>query len=282
MLHQRLLLLCDARNNIELQPSLEAPATIRSMTRAFARVGTPKLIVSDNHKTYKANSVQTYARNRGIEWRFILQQSPHWGGFYERMNSLIKRALNKSLRNTQVSYEEFETILIEIEAMINSRPLCYVYEDDMAEPLTPSHLIYGRRLNSVKEIRPVDTQASMFDDNLPSKRVRYMNSLLNRFWERFCSEYLTELRERETTSAQGTPDLSVGDVVLIKENNVSRMEWPLGRVIRLVTSEDGVVRGAVLQTKDGVRKRPVNKLCPLEIKRQDDAGITKGVESCSR
>ena len=113
---------------------------------------------------------------------------------------------------------------------------------------------------------------------MPSKRVRYVDSLLNRFWERFRSEYLTSLRERETTTSQRTPNLKIGDVVLIKENNVSRMEWPLGRVIRLITSEDEVTRGAVLQTKYGVRKRPINKLCPMEI-RQDDSETTESVDT---
>ena len=252
--------------HIELQPSLKAAATIRSMKRTFARVGTPKLIVSDNHKTFKSASVRAYARNRMIEWRNILPLSPHWGGFYERINSIIKRALRSSLRNTHVNYEEMETLLIEIEAIINSRPLCYVYEDEVAEPLTPSHLIYGRRLKG-KDIQPNNQIRP--DDNSPSKRVRYLDGLLNNFWERFKSEYLTNLQERDVGPANPNVNLKVGDIVLIKEDNVARMEWVMGRVLRLVTSEDGITRGAVLQTKDGTRKRPVTKLCPFEIQPED-------------
>ena len=249
--------------HIELQPSLDAAATVRSMKRTFARVGTPKLIISDNHKTFKASSVRAYVKNRLIEWRYILPLSPHWGGFYERMNSIIKRALRKSLRNTHVTYEELETILTEIEAVINSRPLCYVYEDETAEPLTPSHLIHGRRLRG-KDIQA--TRQILPDDNSPSKRVRYLDRLLDSFWERFQNEYLTSLQERQAGAVNiANLELKVGDIVLIKEKNVSRMEWLMGRVLRLITSEDGITHGAVLQTRNGVRKRPVTKLCPLEI-----------------
>ena len=259
--------------HIELQPSLEAAATVRSMKRTFARVGTPNLIVSDNHKTFKSASVRAYAKNRQIEWRYILPLSPHWGGFYERVNSIIKRALRATLRNTHVDYEELETILIDIEAVINSRPLCYVYEDEVAEPLTPSHLIYGRRLKG-RETQP--TNQILPDDNSPSKRVRYLNRLLDNFWERFQAEYLTNLQERSSGTANDSSlKLKVGDVVLIKEKNVARMERVMGHVMRLVTSEDGVTRGAVLRTKDGERKRPITKLCPLEIQSSDDTRESK-------
>ena len=154
--------------------------------------------MSDNHKTFKSASVRAYAKNRQIEWRYILPLSPHWGGFYERINSINKRALHATLRNTHVDYEELETILIDIEAVINSRPLCYVYEDEVAEPLTPSHLIYGRRLKG-RETQP--TSQILPDDNSPSKRVRYLNRLLDNFWERFQAEYLTNLQERSSGTA---------------------------------------------------------------------------------
>lgn len=80
-------------------------------------------------------------------WRFNLEKAPWWGGFYERMVKGVKRCLRKTLGNARLSYNELLTVVIEIEGTLNVRPLTYVYEEgDSEEPLTPSHLMYGRRL----------------------------------------------------------------------------------------------------------------------------------------
>ena len=111
--------------HLELQPNVEAISTIRSMRRTFARVGTPALLISDNHKTYRAKKTQDFALKHNIKWRNILNLAPNWGGFYERMNSTIKNALRKTLKNAHLDYEELETIVIEIESVMNSRPLMW-------------------------------------------------------------------------------------------------------------------------------------------------------------
>ena len=144
-----LFLCCVTRMiHLEIQPDLEASTTIRGMQGTFARVGIPSLLISDNHKTYRSEKIRNFAREKGIKWRNILDLSPNWGGFYERMNSTIKIALRKTSKNARLSYEELETVVAEIEAVINSRPLSYLHDEDILEPLTPSHLMYGRRLKT--------------------------------------------------------------------------------------------------------------------------------------
>ena len=125
--------------HLELQPHLDTAPCIRAMKRTFARVGYPKRLISDNYKTFRSKGLKTFAANKNIEWKHILELSPHWGGFYERLNRLIKRALRKTLGRAKLSYEEVETVLIEID----SRPLCYVHDNDLSETLTPSHLMFG-------------------------------------------------------------------------------------------------------------------------------------------
>ena len=61
---------------------------------------------------------------------------------------MITGALWKTLKNVRLNYEELETIVLEIEAVVNSRPLSYLHDDELLEPLTPSHLMYGRRLKT--------------------------------------------------------------------------------------------------------------------------------------
>ena len=73
-------------------------------------------------------------------------RAPWWGGFFERMVLSVKRCLEKTLGNVRVMYEEFETSLIEVEGILNSPPLMYLYED-LEEPLTPASLRIGRRLH---------------------------------------------------------------------------------------------------------------------------------------
>jgi hypothetical protein len=74
----------------------------------------------------------------GITWKFILEKAPWWGGYYERMVKLVKQSLRKVLGRAQLRYEEFMTVPTEIEGVLNSRPITYVYPDLTEEPLTPS------------------------------------------------------------------------------------------------------------------------------------------------
>ena len=167
--------------HLEIQPNLEASATLRAMKRTFSRVGKPKLIISDNHKTFKAKLVKNFASMQSIKWKHIHELAPHWGGFYERMNTTIKGALRKTLRSSRLTYEELETIVVEIECIINSRPLCYLYDEEIDEPLTPSHLMYGRRLLTVNHNVPDENEI----ETKPKERYEYLKRIMIQFWKMF-------------------------------------------------------------------------------------------------
>ena len=116
------------------------------------------MILSDNVQNFKTSKnilkeifdsekVKSYLLQKKIDWDFIHAKSPWWGGFYERLIQVVKRVLRKLLRNTRLSYEELLTILTESECTINSRPLTDMTSDEFdGVPLTPSHLLYGRRI----------------------------------------------------------------------------------------------------------------------------------------
>ena len=78
------------------------------------------------------------------------------------------------------------TVVTEIEGIQNTRPLCYIYDDSTDTIITPSHLIYGRNL--LTKI-PSDTDFLW-------RRFKHIQTLINRFWKSWTSDYLTELRER--------------------------------------------------------------------------------------
>ena len=86
----------------------------------------------------------------------------------------------------KLSYDELLTAIVEAEAVINSRPLTYVSMDDLDEPLTPAHLLTGRRVLSLPDY--LSHGCEDIDDIEPElldKRARHLNVTLNRFWERW-------------------------------------------------------------------------------------------------
>ena len=252
--------------HLELTMDLDKYSFIRAFDRFMSRKGRPKIVISDNAKTFKANEVKRYFSELNVQQKFILPASPWWGGFYERMVRTVKSCLRKSLGKSLVTYEQLETIMCKIESIINSRPLTYVSEDDMCELLTPFHLLFGRNINtlSTSEISEVE----------PTKRVRYLSCLLHTFWKRFVSDYLQELRQIHVyrkSNIESQQKLLAGDVVLIKDDQpLPRYRWKIGKVENLIVGKDGVTRGANLRVLSATGKasscyRPVQKLIPFEI-----------------
>ena len=219
------LFTCASTRNVhlELTPDLGVDALIRCLKRFMARRGVMELVISDNFKTFISEDVKAFLSKERIKWNFILPKAPWWGGFYERLIRIVKECLRKTLGKARLTYEELETLLLEVEMVINSRPLTYLNNETM-ESLTPSHLVIGRRLLSRRdEEGNVDDDYDRNNDEL-NKRFEYLNTLLKHYWSRFNSEYLSELRERHINSSKGSKTdmntLIIGDVVLIKDDLV--------------------------------------------------------------
>ena len=208
--------------HLELAPNLEADAFLRCLRRFFNRRGKPSLLIDDNATTFKAKSVKSFLFQHGIEHSPILPASPWWGGFYERLVRSVKTPLKKVVGTAKLNYEEMETCLIEIEGIINTRPLTYLYEDDVSEPLTPSHLLMGRNLSTTPE--PTSESATTTNDHeAMTNRFKYIQSVLRSSWKNFRHHYLTELREHHMYTRQKTnanAGLKLGDVVVIKDDDV--------------------------------------------------------------
>jgi hypothetical protein len=115
--------------------------------------------MTDKAKTFKSAShdiqrikrspeVQGFLANKGISWQYITERAPWHGGCWERMVKSTKCCLKKVLGRTSLNFEALRTILVEVETTINNRPLTYMYDDTegVSYPLTPSDLIYGRKI----------------------------------------------------------------------------------------------------------------------------------------
>jgi len=94
------------------------------LRRFFGRRGLPTLLISDNRKTFKDAEVKKFVLNRNIDWKFNVPTASWWGGFFDVCVKLVKRCLKKVhvLENAKLSYEELESVLIEAEEVLNSRP----------------------------------------------------------------------------------------------------------------------------------------------------------------
>ena len=81
------------------------------------------------HEVLASESVQTYATNHNIVWRFAVELVPWMGGFYERVIGIVKKSIKKSMGRACLSLDQLYTIITEIEAVVNEQPLVYVGEE---------------------------------------------------------------------------------------------------------------------------------------------------------
>ena len=140
------------------------------------------------------------------------------------------QCLKKAVGSPRLTYEELNTVLVEIEAVLNSRPLTYIYEDDVEVLLTPSHLFCGRRLLDTPEqgYEPKD-QDVLLDQKDMIAQTKGSEAVVDHFWKRWSKEYLVDLREHQKTHVQKQqPGIGVGDVVLIEDNAEKQNDWGLG------------------------------------------------------
>jgi hypothetical protein len=275
--------------HLDVVVDLSTPSFIRSFKRFTARRGLPIQMLSDNGKTFKAaakyikgvmtdQTVKQYLSDQRVNWRFNMERAAWWGGVFERMIGCMKRCLRKMIGRATLTYEELLTAVTEVEMVLNSRPLSFVSPQDHEEPLTPSHLLTGRRLlglpDNLCHETSLDTDFEL-NPNLINKRMRHLNRTLEHFWKRWKSEYLIGLRETHKASGRTTdPCISIGDVVVVHDDSKKRGFWSLGKVEELIHGTDGHVRGAVLSTYVGGNqtkflRRSISHLYPLEVNAND-------------
>ena len=128
----------------DMDPGGSSGGFLRGFKRFIARKGIPDVVIHHNFKTFTSVVVKKFMLMQGIRQNFILPLAPWWGGFYERLVRTVKVCLNKTLGKSFVTFEELQTILCEIEMVINNRPLAYVSDDDMDEALAPYQQMHGR------------------------------------------------------------------------------------------------------------------------------------------
>lgn len=260
--------------HLELVTTLSSEGFILALKRFISRRGKPLQIFSDNGRNFVgaakefthslnkcSDDLQNFSSENHIEFKFIPPYSPHFGGLWEAGVKSCKHHIARAIGNAHLTYEEFSTVLAQIEAVLNSRPIYPMSSDpDDFTPLTPGHFLIGRPLTAPAE-RDVMTVATH-----SLSRYRRIEQLRQHFWARWSSEYVPELQKRSKWKTTKEA-LSPNTLVLLKDDNMPPLKWRLGRILTVFPGKDGVPRVASIRTATGVIERAFSKICPLPVPR---------------
>lgn len=259
--------------HIELVSDLTTEAFIGALRRFIARRGICSEIYCDNGSNFigaatqltelykflneNANTISNSLLTDRISFKFIPPSSPHFGGLWEAAVKSTKFHLKRVTNGQILTIEEMSTLLTEIEAVLNSRPICILSSDEL-DYITPGHFLIGRPTTQLP--------SKDFKDIKPSKLNRWqlIQQMAQHFWERWQQEYLTNLQNRSKWHKK-QKNVEIGDIVAIKDNNLAISKWSLGRIIEVHPGPDNNIRVVTLKTTNGILKRPIHKLCLLPV-----------------
>ncbi|XP_065361967.1 uncharacterized protein LOC135955547 [Calliphora vicina] len=231
------------------------------------RRGVPIRIRSDRGTNFVGASKEDFVRletqlgdectRRGIEWVFNTPADPSAGGVWERMVRAVKNVLAFTLKEKSPKLDTLNSLLIEAENLVNSRPLTHLPIDSSdSEPLTPNHFLLGSP--NIVQTAAVEEKVCL------RKQWHILQQLKQTFWKRWVLEYLPDLTRR-TKWYQPVKPLQVGDVVVICDETEERGKWKRGVIEEVCKAADGQVRSAVVKTLNGKLRRPATKLAVLEV-----------------
>ena len=185
---------------------------------------------------------------------------------FEGMIRSMKKCLKKLLGRSKVGYEQLQTLLAEIQTLLNNRPLTFLYDEPAEEVLTPNHLLFGRKIN-LENI----SKSSSFNKEDLNKCSQHLHNLLEHFKNRWRTEYLTELRENQNCKVKDHErEIKEGYVVIIHDDKKSGALWSVAKVENILLSKDNKVRAANIKLTV-VINRPIKKLYPIEPLKQTNA-----------
>ncbi|XP_022519806.2 uncharacterized protein LOC111190345 [Astyanax mexicanus] len=256
--------------HLDLLTSMDTDAFLMALRRFIARRGKPHELLADQGTNFKGGSselqeafkaltpeLQAQLASQQIDFKFNPPHAPHFGGSWEREIRSIKSALHTTLGAQSVSEDVLMTVLVEVEGIINSKPLGYTSSDIAdPDPITPNMLLMGRRDPSLPQVIYAETEI------LSRRRWRQCQALIDQFWTKYIKSYLPSLQIRSKWH-QEKDNLTIGTVVMIVDQQLPRAMWPVGLVTAVVPGADGRIRTVKVQVKDRIYTRPVARLIKL-------------------
>ena len=264
--------------HIEPLESMDTSSFRNALSRFTSLRGACKLIRSDQGTNFVSAKSQLEGihvdvltdelKQQNIEWILNPPHASHHGGAWERKIGSIRRILDSTMAQVKIrgiSRDEFYTLLAQASSIVNQTPLWTVpnHPDDPS-PLTPAMLVTLRDCNEVVQEEFSDKDLLRYG-KLRYRRVQF---LAHQFWNRWREEYLHTLTARHKWKAR-KPCAAVGDVVLLRDKQAARNDWPMGRISEVKVSQDGLVRSVTVELpprKSGARRyltRPISELVLL-------------------
>ncbi|XP_035989853.1 uncharacterized protein LOC118561756 [Fundulus heteroclitus] len=258
--------------HLEVAHSLTTDSCINAIRRFVCRRGPVRQMRSDNGTNFIGaerelrealaaidhTKIHQALLLKEIDWIFNTPAASHHGGVWERLIRMVKRVLLSVLHQQTLDDESFQTILCEVEAILNDRPITKVSDDvNDLEALTPNHILL---LKGNPTVAPGAFQES---DVYLRKRWRQVQYLSDLFWKRWTKEYLPLLQERQKWS-RPRRSFAVDDIVVVVDRSAPRGSWILGRVTNTYPDKHVLVRAVQLKTQTGQLERPISKIFLLQ------------------
>ncbi|KRX71583.1 Uncharacterized protein T06_8612 [Trichinella sp. T6] len=198
--------------HLEVASDMTVVRVMEAIRRFIARRGKPRILQSDNFRSIKqldhelqllwvkkmTDCLEKELSAHRIQWKFIAERAPWMGGYLERLIRSIKNSLHKVLPKALVDEEGLSTILCDIEARINARPLTYLSEDPK-DPLilTPYHFLTGTNFMDLPEVNPEDEEWVLRATTASELRNvwSYHQRLIALWWKRWKAEYIVALNK---------------------------------------------------------------------------------------
>ncbi|XP_076736554.1 uncharacterized protein LOC143415116 isoform X1 [Maylandia zebra] len=201
--------------HLDLLNSMDTDSFLMALQRFISRRGTPLEIICDQGTNFKggdkelwaafnnlAPTLQPVLMTKRIHFKFNPPHAPHFGGAWEREIRSVKNALKRTIGAQMFTEEVLRTVLIEVEGILNSKPLGYVSSDIAdIDPITPNLLLMGRHDSSLPLVSYSDS------DLLGRRRWRHAQILADHFWRHFIKDYLLSLQRRPKWQKEN-PDLT--------------------------------------------------------------------------
>ncbi|TWW78623.1 hypothetical protein D4764_11G0007440 [Takifugu flavidus] len=261
--------------HIELIEAMSTDSFINALRRFFSIRGPAKLLRSDRGTNFVGacreldmatndSAVNRFLQEKGCSWAFNPAHASHMGGAWERLIGVARRILDAILLQKspiRLTHEILSTFMAEVMAIINARPLVPISTDpEMPAVLTPAMLL-TQKMSTVSAPSGDFCSASLY-----RKQWKQVQCLADTFWKRWKGEYLSTLQcSRKWTNVK--PNVKEGDVVLLKDSQAHRNEWPVGLVVKALPSSDSKVRKVEVRVvKEGKAKvflRPITEIVVL-------------------
>lgn len=243
--------LCIRAIHIEVIEDMSSSAFINALRRFVAIRGKVKQFRSDRGTNFvgatsdlgidtvnvEDQEVKKVLFNSGSVWIFNPPHSSHMGGAWERMIGMTRRLLESVLKDVGIlTHEVLVTLMAEVSAIVNSRPLIPVsYDSEVPEILRPSTILTHKTDIDEKPACQLDMKDLY---KAQWKRVQHLSDL---FWSRWKRDYLQTLQTRKKWNSD-KECIGTGDVVLLRDDEVGRAQWPIARVVNVFPSDDNRVR----------------------------------------